>query len=165
MGLMIGGAAVLLIGGLIAFSQMNKGSDAGNKNDTPGTQKQTEQNNKTLPSVALGKARSGKPPAKPAPELTVETLQKLQAMLDEAKELINDGKRARTGRGDNAAARTKMGEASELLRKWEQMIAAPLLWQEDAEMEDWAQPAAYVTLSKMYDKFAKYQKEARMGGG
>lgn len=165
MGLLIGGAAALLVVGLIVFSQMNNGSDGGNKNDKPGTQTQTEQKSSTLPKVALGDARSGKPPAKPAPELTVETLQKLQAMLDDAKLLINDGKRARTGRGDNQAARAKMGEASALLRQWEQMIAAPLLWQEDAEMEDWAQPAAYVTLSKMYDKFAKYQKEARMGGG
>ena len=32
-------------------------------------------------------------------------------------------------------------------------------------MEDWAQPAEYVTLEKLYAKFQRLNNEVRRGGG
>jgi len=161
--LLVGGSAVVVVVLLVILSTRGDGAtnDAGPGREVPATAPARS----TPPAVSIGRARSGKPPAKPPPELTVDTLREFQTVLDEAKELINEGKKARTGRGENKVARAAMARVTKLLRQWEQKIAGPLRWQEDAEMEDWAQPAEYVRLEQMFVKFAKYKKEARMGGG
>ena len=115
--------------------------------------------------LSMSSAKQGKAPTKPAPALTQETLQQLSAMLDKAKTLRNESVTARVGSADNQAARAKMTEAYDLLQKWQEMIAPQLQWQEMAQMEEWSQPAEYMTLEKLYGTFQRLNNEVRRGGG
>ena len=115
-------------------------------------------------AIALAGARAGKTPSKPAPGLTQDTLTKVRDLLEEAKKLSNEGVSARTA-GDNQMAREKQSAAKDKLETLQKMIQAPLLWQEEAQMGDWAQPAEYVTLENLYAEVGKLEKRVRMGGG
>jgi len=114
--------------------------------------------------VPTGSAKAGKTPARPAPALTQETLGKLDELFGKAKAAYNEGSTLRTA-GDNAGARSKQAEAKALLDRWKQLVEAQLLWQEEAQMEEWAQPAEYAALERIYGPFAKLEKSVRMGGG
>jgi hypothetical protein len=114
--------------------------------------------------VALAGAKAGKVAKKPAPALTQDTLTKVRDLLEEAKKLSNEGVTARNG-GDNMAARDKQSAAKDKLDELQKLVQAPLTWQEEAQMEDWAQPAEYVTLENLYAEVGKLLKRVRMGGG
>jgi hypothetical protein len=116
-------------------------------------------------NLQLSAAKAGKTPTTKPPELTAATLQELDALLLRIKTLRNESVTARAGSSDNQTARAKMGEAYKLCEEWQQKIDAPLRWQENAQMEDWAQPAEYVTLEKMFATFQKLNNEVRKGGG
>jgi hypothetical protein len=116
------------------------------------------------PAVALGAARGGKAPTTPAPALTVATLEQAHALLNEAKELNNEGVRLRTA-GKNQEARDAQSQAKDKIDAIKQLVAKPSEWQELADMEGWAQPAEYVALEKLYGEVAKIEKRIRMGGG
>jgi hypothetical protein len=115
--------------------------------------------------LQLQSAKQGKTPKEPAPALTQATLQELSALLDKVTTLRNESVTARAGSSDNQTARAKMSEAYDLLQQWQQKVDAPLRWQESAQMDDWAQPAEYVTLEKLYAKFQRLNNEVRRGGG
>jgi hypothetical protein len=115
--------------------------------------------------VSLGGAKAGKTPEQPAPPLTLATLQELQDLLTRIKTLRNEAVTARTGSSDVQKARASMGEAKQLLEQWEAKVAAPLGWQEQAQLENWAQPAEYVTLESLYATYARLDNEVRKGGG
>jgi hypothetical protein len=115
--------------------------------------------------LQLQSAKQGKTPKEPAPALTQATLQELSSLLDKVTTLRNESVTARAGSSDNQTARAKMSEAYDLLQQWQQKVDAPLRWQESAQMEDWAQPAEYVTLEKLYAKFQRLNNEVRRGGG
>lgn len=116
-------------------------------------------------TLQVSSAKQGKAPKTPAPALTQDTLQQLSSMLDKAKALRNEAVTARTGSSDTATARAKMGEAHKLLQQWELLVSAQLRWQESAQMEEWAQPAEYVTLEKLFATFQRLNNEVRKGGG
>ena len=44
------------------------------------------------------------------------------------------------------------------------MLSDQLEWQEEAEMEGWAQPASYGALEKLWGSIASLDKKARMVG-
>ena len=115
--------------------------------------------------LQLQSAKQGKTPKEPAPALTQATLQELSSLLDKVTTLRNESVTARAGSSDNQPARAKMSEAYDLLQQWQQKVDAPLRWQESAQMDDWAQPAEYVTLEKLYAKFQRLNNEVRRGGG
>jgi hypothetical protein len=114
--------------------------------------------------LSLAGAKAGKTPSKAAPSLTQDTLTKVRDLLDEAKKLSNEGVTARNA-GDNQKARDLQSAAKDKLETLQKMIQAPLLWQEEAQMGDWAQPAEYVTLENLYAEVGKLEKRVRMGGG
>lgn len=114
--------------------------------------------------LSLAGAKAGKTPSKPAPGLTQDTLTTVRDLLDEAKKLSNEGVTARNG-GDNQKARELQSAAKDKLEALQKLIQAPLLWQEEAQMGDWAQPAEYVTLENLYAEVGKLEKRVRMGGG
>ena len=111
-----------------------------------------------------GTAKAGKTPGRPAPALTQETLGKLDELMAKAKAAYNEGSTKRTA-GDNDGARAKQAEAKVHLDQWKELVAAQLVWQEEAQMGDWAQPAEYPTLEKKFGPFATLEKTVRMGGG
>lgn len=115
--------------------------------------------------VQMRPAKAGKAPATPAPALTAAVLQELSDLLARIKALRNEAVTARTGNADVATARAKMGEAKTLCEQWLAKIAAPLQWQEQAQMDDWAQPAEYATLESLYATYSKLENEIRKGGG
>lgn len=115
--------------------------------------------------IRLGAAKAGKAPTAPAPTLTEATLQELSDLLARIKTLRNESVSARTGGGDNQSARAKMGEAKLLCEQWIQKCKAPLQWQEQAQMDDWAQPAEYATLEHLYASYQRLENEVRRGGG
>lgn len=162
--LILGGLAVVVVVVFLVASRGDRTAAASGGN-VPAAPAPAAKGAAASPPVQVGKSRAGKTPGEPAPALTAADLQEFQRMLDEAKQLVNEGKNARTGRGDIPAARAKMGEAARVLEAGQDRLAAQLRWQELAELDDWAQPAEYVTLTKLYEMFSKLQKEARMGGG
>ena len=86
------------------------------------------------------------------------------ALVDEAKALNNDATRLRNA-GDNRGARAKNSEAKRKIDAAIASIEAPSVWHEEAELEEWAMPAEYVTLGHLYGRISKLQKRIRMGGG
>jgi hypothetical protein len=116
-------------------------------------------------SLPMAAAKAGKTPTTPPPALTQATLQELESMLAQIKTLRNESVTARQGSGDNQTARAKMSEAYKILEQWQQKVEAPLRWQENAQMEDWAQPGEYVTLEKLYATYQRLNNEVRKGGG
>jgi hypothetical protein len=115
------------------------------------------------PAVAEG-AKAGKPPEKPAPPLSAETLQKARELLAAATALSNEGTKARTA-GNNEEARTKQSAASDKVEALKAMTKVNWDWQEHAEMGDWALPAEYVALGNLYTSVSKLENQIRKGGG
>jgi hypothetical protein len=160
----VGGAVVLVV--VLVFVLNRGGSQPANAGTSP------EQSSAPPAAAAparapiqLGSAKAGKAPAVPAPPLTTATLQELETLLERIKTLRNEAVTARTGDADIEKARAKMGEAKVLLDQWVGKVEAALQWQERAEMEDWAQPAEYVALEKIYSTYSRYANEVRKGGG
>lgn len=166
--LLLGGAAVAVV--VVLFLAFGKGG-AGQQPVQASQSKQPAAvpapppgNTGSTPVSLLG-AKAGRPPKTPPPSLAQNTLTELQGLLNRVKDLRNEAVTARTGAGDNQAARAKMSEARGLLEQWKAKVDAPLRWQEDAQLEGWAQPAEYVTLENLFATFQKLEKEVRMGGG
>jgi hypothetical protein len=114
--------------------------------------------------MPLAAAKAGKTPARPAPTLLAATLGQARALLQEAKDLRNEGVNLRKA-GNNEAARDKQSAAKVKIDAIKDLVDAPLLWQEEAELEGWAQPPEYVTLANFYGEVSKIEKDVRMGGG
>jgi hypothetical protein len=109
-------------------------------------------------------AKAGKTPAKPAPALSADMIAQVRTLESQMKAHYNDGANARKT-GDNSGAREHQAKAKDCLEKIDALIADQLLWQEEAEMEGWAQPAEYVEMAKVYGSVSTLAKMVRMGGG
>ena len=115
-----------------------------------------------LPKAA---AKQGKPPSTPPPPLSEATLQELNDLLSRIKALRNEAVQKRSGQGDTQGAKATMEQAHKLLEQWQQTVQPQLRWQENAQMEDWAQPAEYVALEKLFGVYQRLNNEVRKGGG
>ena len=166
MPMILGGVAALgALVALIVFSQQSGGDDGGaGQQPAPTKRAAPAANARPTTKLKTGAARAGKAPARPAPTLTAEMLQKANALVDEAKALNNEGTRLRNA-GDNRGARAKNSEAKRKIDAAIASIEAPSVWHEEAELEEWAMPAEYVTLGHLYGRISKLQKRIRMGGG
>ena len=69
------------------------------------------------------------------------------------------------GAGNNQEARDKQSAAKDKVDALKKVIDGPARWQEEAQMENWAQPAEYVALEKLWTEISKLEKQIRMGGG
>lgn len=166
MPLMLGGAAVVVVAVLFfAFRGGEKPAQAGSGQKPAAAAPKSDAAKPASGPVQLSGAKAGKTPTTPPPQLTQATLQELSDLLVRITALRNDAVQARTGSGDNKTARATMSQAKELLDEWKAKVEPSLRWQEEAQMEDWAQPAEYMTLESLYAKFQKLEKEVRMGGG
>lgn len=165
MPLFVGIGVVLAAGVFFVVSRGGNDAKAGaQQQQVPVTPAKAPEPSPKAP-IQLAGAKAGKTPTTPAPALTQATLQELEAMLLQVKTLRNESVTARQGSGDNQTARSKMSEAYKILEQWQQKVEAPLRWQENAQLEEWAQPAEYVTLEQMYASFQKLNNEVRKGGG
>lgn len=165
MPLILGGLGLLVV--VIVLVVMSQGGGKGSA--TPAPAKPAAANGKqphvpAATSVPTGAAKAGKTPTTPPPPLTQDTLQKAASLLDEAKTLFNDGVRLRNS-GDNAGARTKQSTAKDKIDEVKNMLATPLRWQEEADLEGWAMPAEYTALGKFYGDVSSLEKKVRMSGG
>lgn len=113
---------------------------------------------------AVESAKAGKPPARPAPPLSAETLQRARDLLAAAKTLSNEGVTARTA-GNNEVARSKQSAASDQIEALKALTKTQWAWQEEAEMDDWALPPEYVALGKLYSEVSRIENQIRKGGG
>lgn len=166
-GMIIGGIAVVVVIALVLLMRGGGGSTAADNADKATAKEPTKAATPASSGgapVALASAKAGKPPGRPAPPLPAATLQQLNDLIAKAKELYGEGVKARTA-GDNTGARQKQSEATRLLEQWRTLIKPQLDWQEEAQMDDWAMPAEYVTLEKMYVPYQDLVKRVRMGGG
>lgn len=114
--------------------------------------------------VKLEASKSGSAPKRPAPPLSEATLQQARDLLTAAKGYCNEGITARTA-GDNTKARERQSLAKDKIDELKKLVAAQSLWQEEAQLGDWAQPAEYVTLEKLLGELGPLEKRVRMGGG
>lgn len=158
----------VVVAGAIAFFALSGGSKAPASSKQPAPVAAPTQQPAAAPSVStlpIAAPKQGKAPTTPPPPLTQATLQDLSSLLDKVKALRNEAVTARTGSSDTAKAKAKMNEAHKLLLQWEEMVSAPLRWQEMAQMEEWAQPAEYMTLERLFGTFGRLNNEVRKGGG
>jgi hypothetical protein len=160
------GIGVAIAAALVAVFVSTSGKKDAPADPKPAAAAESKSTPAHVPStpLSLAGAKAGKTPSKPAPGLTQDTLTKVRDLLDEAKKLSNEGVTARNG-GDNQKARDLQSAAKDKLEALQKLIQAPLLWQEEAQMGDWAQPAEYVTLENLYAEVGKLEKRVRMGGG
>lgn len=164
MPLILGGVGLLVV--VVVLVMMNSGGGGEKPAEAapkPAAAPAAEQP-KVSGAVPSGTARSGKTPARAAPALTPQMLQQTADLLAEAKTLCNDGITARTA-GDNQGARDKQSAAKDKIDAVKQLIAAPLGWQEEADLEGWAMPAEYSALEKLYGQLSSLEKRVRMSGG
>lgn len=158
----IGVAVVVVV--LIMMGGGDKGpGKSGGSTPTPVAAK-PDPTPKPAATPVSSSAKAGKTPTKPAPVLTADTLQKARDLETKMKGFYNEGSVARTA-GDNAKAREKQALAKGVLEEIDKLLETPLLWQEEAEMGDWAQPAEYIELAKVHGSIMKLAKMVRMGGG
>lgn len=168
MPMVFGGVGVLVV--VVVLVMMNSGggkSNAAAPSSPPASAAGTGGGSSaaaTPSALTLASAKAGKAPARPAPTLTREMIETVRARTAEASALYNEGVKARTA-GDNAAARDKQAAAKAALDQINTQLADQLLWQEEAQLENWAQPAEYVTLEREYGKAMSLTKKIRMGGG
>lgn len=114
--------------------------------------------------VKMEAAKAGGAPKRPAPALTEATLQQARELLAKAKGFCNEGITARTA-GDNTKARERQSLAKDNIDELKKLVGAQSLWQEEAQMENWAQPAEYMTLEKLLGELGPLEKRVRMNGG
>lgn len=162
---MVGAAAIAIVIILVVMMR-NPGKDENENSDVQKPAVTQPDGNKTSPdsSPPKGRPRTGGTPDRAAPALTNETFTRLDEILADAKKHYNEGVTRRNA-GDNTGAREAQAKAKTLLDQWENLIRGALDWQEEADMDDWAQPAEYEILTRKYTSFSSLQKMVRMGGG
>lgn len=164
MPLILGGVGLLVVVILLVVMSQSGKKPAPTPTPTPAAQPKPA--HQAAPTqVAAGAAKAGKTPGRPAPALTQETMQKAAQLLDAAKALFSEGVKLRTGAGDNTGARAKQSEAKDKIDEIKTLLAAPLRWQEEADLEDWAMPAIYSSLGSLYNEVSSLEKKIRMNGG
>ena len=52
-----------------------------------------------------------------------------------------------------------------MLEQWNQLVESNLLWQEEAQLGDWAQPAEYTQLEKLFGAYQTLNNKVRKQGG
>jgi hypothetical protein len=145
-------------------------SDGGSKAAADDTRKPSQANPVSAPAAVpsappvTSTARAGKTPAEPPPVLSAATLGQARELEAKMKSYYNEGVNARTS-GDNAMARDKQALAKQTYDEIEKLLQPALLWQEKADLNDWAQPAEFVELARFYNGVAALNKRVRMGGG
>lgn len=162
-----GGIGLVVVIALIVM--MNRGGDGNAKAGNTPTAEQSAKPaaQPAAPAktpVKLEAAKAGGPAKRPAPALTEATLQEARDLLAAAKGLCNEGITARTA-GDNSKARERQSAAKTKIDELKKLVAAASLWQEEAQLENWAQPAEYMTLEKLLGELGPLEKRVRMGGG
>ena len=160
---MIGAAAIA--GGVILVVMLRSGGEGAARRERDASPVFNQMARRaSKPSTKPGSDQAGKQPGRPAPSISDQTFRQLDAILADAKTHYNEGVRRRR-EGDNRGARAAQAKAKIKLDEWEELIQQQLNWQEEADMEDWAQPAEYTILTRKYATFARLQKSVRMGGG
>jgi len=156
------GALLLIVILTIYYQDSGNGAGKGGGGDPASTPPRTSSG--VQPQPRMSSAKAGKTPGRPAPALTAATLSRVRELLQEAKAISNDGVRERTA-GNNTKARAKQSEAKKKIDELKLLFADASEWQEEADMGDWEQPGAYVTLGKIWVEIARLQKKIRMSGG
>jgi len=165
MPLILGGVGLLVVVILIVVMSQSGKKPATTPTSAPTPAAQPKAPHQSAPTqVAAGAAKAGKTPDKPAPALTPDMLQKAATLLDAANAFFNEGVKLRTG-GDNTGARAKQSEAKDKIDEIKALLAAPLRWQEEADLDGWAMPASYSALGALYTKVSSLEKKVRMNGG
>lgn len=165
MPMILGGVGVLvLIIILVANSGGGGGDEEGGNDDNQQTQQPAKQPEPAKVNVPAGTAKAGATPDRPAPPLTQDLLGKVTELYQQARALSDEGiKLTKSGEREQGVA--KQMAAKVKIDQLKAMIDDQLTWQEEAEMGDWQQPAAYGSLTRLYAKISKTQKTIRMNGG
>jgi len=163
MPMILGGLGVVVL--IIILVMANKGGgEEENDSDSQLTNQPAKQSKPAKTNLRMSEAVGGKTPDRPAPLLTQETLTKITELLAEAKAISNEGIKL-TKSGSNPEGAAKQSEAKVKIDQLKAMIEEQSLWQEEADMGDWAQPAEYITLARIYATISRTQKTIRMNGG
>ncbi len=161
--LVLGAVAVVVLLLLMSGGSKQPGAagDSSSRNTSPAAAPSAP-----APSVSLpaGSAKAGKTPSRPAPPLGQDTLARLAQLEAQATELFNESVNLRNG-GDAMKAREAAGRAKDILDQWNSLVEANLLWQEEAQLGDWAQPAEYIQLEKLFGAYQTLNNKVRKQGG
>ena len=165
MALLLGGVGLVVVIALVVL--MGGGDKDGGSGNTPSTTKPVAAPAAATPaptSTSTSAGKQGKAPTKPAPALAADTVQKARDLIAEAKALSNEGVQARNA-GNNELARQKQSAASDKCEAIKSMTATNWAWLEEAELESWTMPGAYVDLGKVYTDLLNLENRIRKGGG
>ncbi|MEO0480012.1 MAG: hypothetical protein AAF196_11060 [Planctomycetota bacterium] len=103
--------------------------------------------------------RAGSTPDRPAPALNEAIFSQVNEFYEEAKQLRNEGQTARQA-GNTGEFRRLYNEALDKLREGLEMIPEDaLLWYDEADLEGWAIPGAYVAYEQWSAKWVKLESE------
>lgn len=162
----IGATVLIIVLVLVSSNSGGGGKDsAGDNTNVQQPAKQAAQPKAAPSSVSLSSAKGGSAPKEPAPPLTKEMLDQVNGMLAEAKALFDEGYKMRQLDQKVSEANAKLDQAAAKMEEISKFLETPLAWQEKAEMDDWAQPAEYVTLGQMYKKISTLENKIRKLGG
>jgi len=162
--MILGGVGVLVLIMLIVMANGGGDDDDEGGNTDNQSNQPAKQPEAPAPKVQLGSAKAGKTPDRPAPALSQELLSKITGLYREAKAVSDEGIKL-TKAGEREQGVAKQNEAKVKIDAIKAMIDDQLLWQEEADMGDWAQPPEYATLTNIYAKISRTQKSIRMNGG
>lgn len=152
-GIILGSSVVLVI--VVAMTMFG-----GSKKPDPVGKPASTENAVKKPRPQLAKdtslppAKAGKEPARPAPELLIETLTKADAYYLKAKKMSDDGRRAQAA-GKNKEFNRLINDGWDTLETLDASIETYTDWLAEADLEEWRLPPAYVKLQKrlnVYDK-------------
>ncbi len=160
--LVVGAIAVVVLLLVMSGGGSNKPAASGSSTSTPAAAPAASPT--AVVSVPAGSAKAGKTPDRPAPALTQDTLGKLAQLQAQATELFNESVNLRNG-GDNMKAREAAGRAKDVLDQWNQLVEPNLLWQEEAQLGEWSQPAEYIQLEKLFGAYQTLNNKVRKQGG
>jgi hypothetical protein len=108
----------------------------------------------------LPAAKAGKTPTTPAPELPAEVVTKADAFYLKAKKMDEDGRRAQAA-GDNKLFNKLMNDSWDTLELLLGSMETHTDWLEEADLEGWRLPPAYVTLQKRLGIYFKLRGRVR----
>lgn len=146
----IAGLAVLVVVVIIMSSGGNDPKQPAKPQPKPAPAKAADASAKQ-PSKS-GKVR--KDPDRPAPALDMDALEEAESRYKQANELNNKARKLQNA-GDTSAFNKTIREAWNIAESIAPLLEKPMLWQEEAEFEEWKIPASYRPLISLLERLSK----------
>ena len=165
----VGGVITVMLLAWLAMGGDGEGDNGGQpqqpaapSNQAP-TPPPTPTDNTARDLLAGGTAKEGKPPTRPAPAITEAMVNEWSRLYQESKNHYNNYQREHAA-GNREAKLREAALAKDKLDAAKAALDEPMLWWDEAILEDWAMPAEYAALEPIHKKWSTLNKKIRMTG-